>query len=186
MSLCHPRQPPSLLWLLFLQSQNLPKSHPGDTPAVLYKGQFLLPYGKAHPAEGLGEVMSPPPKPFGIHGKCFFPCCASTQGPNQRSEIADRVPGSTRCRTPTCYPSSHVVTAGWHCSHSSRTSLQMQVPDMACCHQRAPPAAFASVHATTSCASTAELCSKSHWQERKSPKGSKFQSSSTDMVGSWA
>lgn len=158
MSLCHPQQPPSLLWLLLLQSLNLPKSHPRGTSAVLHKRQVSAALWEvyssqhemvqSHLAEGLREAMGLFSKPFGRHGNCFFPPCASPQGSNQcmhvglKSQIKSQAAAS--CREPTCHSSSHIVTASWHCSHSSHTLLQTQVPDTVCCHQRAPPAPFAS------------------------------------------
>lgn len=120
----------------------------------------------------------------GGHGNSFSAPCASPQGSHQCMHIGlknqTRSKAAASCRDPTCHPSSHFFTAGWHCSHSSLTPLQVPVPNMVCCHKRAPPAPFASACATM----PTELCSGNHQQEKDNPRGSKFQLPSTDMVGS--
>lgn len=98
--------------------------------------------------KGSGKLWVCPLSPLGDMGTAFFSPCASPQGSNQcmhvglKSQIKSQAAAS--CREPTCHSSSHIVTASWHCSHSSHTLLQTCVPDTVCCHQRAPPAPFAS------------------------------------------
>lgn len=126
-------------------------------------------------AEGLREAMGLSSKPLGRHGNCFFPPCASPQGSNQcmhtglKSQIKSQA--AACCREPTCHPSSPIVNTGWHCSRSSHTSLQMQVPDRVCCHQRAPPAPSACARATMPCALRCRALLRESSARKGEPKG---------------
>lgn len=137
MSPCCPQQPPSVLWLLLLQSRNLPSSHPGGTSAAQHerqdpaarRGACSSQHGTvpSRLAEGLRGAMALSPKSFGRHGTRFFPTLCQPAGfkpvHTHWSGITDQVPGSSqlqRANLPPLQPHRHPWLA-----------LQPQLPDLA-------------------------------------------------------
>lgn len=185
MSQCCPQQPPSVLWLLLLQGQNLPSSHLRGTSAAQHKRQdSAARWGACSSqhetvpsrlAEGLRGAMALSPKSFGRHGTFFFPPPCQPAGSNQSTHIGlesqIKSQAAASCREPTCHPSSHIATPGWHCGHSSQTSLQRQIPKAVCCHQRAPPAPSASTSATMPGALCCRALSRGSLARKGEPKG---------------
>lgn len=139
--------------------------------------------------KGSGKLGVCPLSPLGDMGTAFFsPLCQPTGFKPVHacwSEITDQVPGSSKLQR------ANLTLLQSHCHH--QLALQPQLPHLApdagpqhsvlspegcpsslCQHLCVPPCPLHH---------TAELCSDNHLQERDSPRGCKFQPSSTDMVG---